>query len=333
MDNVKYQELLSYLQNPIPQNEEYEKWASQFHEKLNHVYKGERRVVPQSEIKWIMSIFHNDPTKAYQSFNAMYNQISKRYIWQSIRNDIKEYAKTCFQCQQRGSMKQNNQKRTIPPTDIFERWGIDIVGPLPIIREGNRYIVVAMNYFSRWPEVRPLKMANADTVATFLYEEIICRFGAPRILQSDRGTHFVNELIQRLTKRFKIKHSLSSPYHPQSNGLVERFNKMLCEGIVKLAEEVDQWDRFIQPVLFAYRTKELRISKQSPYMLVYRREPTLVMDYGKHGGSIMERLLEITEKVSQLREAARRAIQKSQAELDEKFEGMKIQEFQKGDLV
>ncbi len=95
----------------------------------------------------------------------------------------------------------------------------------------------------------------------FLYEEIICRFGAPRILQSDRGTHFVNELIQRLTKRFKIKHSLSSPYHPQSNGLVERFNKMLCEGIAKLAEEVDQWDRFIQPVLFAYRTKELRISK------------------------------------------------------------------------
>ncbi len=100
-----------------------------------------------------------------------------------------------------------------------------------------------------------------NTVATFLYEEIICRFGALRTLQSDRGTHFMNELIQRLIKRFKIKHSLSSPYHPQSNGLVERFNKTLCEGIAKLAEEVDQWDRFIQPVLFAYRTKELRISK------------------------------------------------------------------------
>ena len=102
-----------------------------------------------------------------------------------------------------------------------------------------------MDYFSRWPKARPLKAANADTVVTFLYEEIICKFGAPRILQSDKETHFVNELIQRLTKRFKIKHSLSSSYHPQSNGLVERFNKMLCEGIAKLAEEVDQWDRFI----------------------------------------------------------------------------------------
>ena len=102
-----------------------------------------------------------------------------------------------------------------------------------------------MDYFSRWPEARPLKIANADTVVTFLYEKIICRFGAPRILQSDRGIHFINELIQRLIKRFKVKHSLLSPYHSQSNGLVERFNKTLCEGIAKLAEEVDQWNKFI----------------------------------------------------------------------------------------
>ncbi len=217
--------------------------------------------MPAYEIKWIMSIFHDDLTQAHQNADAMYYHILKRYLWQNMRKDIKEYAKTCFQCQQKGLMRQNNQKQTIPPTDIFKKWEVNIVGPLPITREENRYIVVAMDYFSRWPEARPLKTANAETVAMFLYEEIICRFGTPRILQSDRGTHFVNELIQRLTKRFKIKHSLSSPYHLQSNGLVERFNKTLYKGIAKLAKEVDQWDRFIQPVLFAYRTKELRISK------------------------------------------------------------------------
>ena len=79
-------------------------------------------------------------------------------------------------------MKQNNQKKIISPTDIFERWGIDIVGPLPIIREGNRYIVITMNYFSRWPEARSLKAANAKNMATFIYEEIICRFGPSRVL-------------------------------------------------------------------------------------------------------------------------------------------------------
>ncbi len=97
-----------------------------------------------------------------------------------------------------------------------------------------------MDYFSRWSEARSLKIANTNTVTTFLYKEIICRFEASRILQSDRGTYFVNEVIQKLMKRFRIKHSLSSPYYSQSNRLVERFNKMLCEEIAKLAKEVDQ---------------------------------------------------------------------------------------------
>jgi len=114
---------------------------------------------------------------------------------------------------------------------------------------------------------------------------------------------------------------------------VERFNKTFCKGIAKVAEELGSWDQYIQPILFAYRTKELRISKQSPYKLVYGKEPTLVMDYGPYGGSIIERLLEITEKVPQLREAARKAIQKAQAELDRKFEGKPQRSFQKGELV
>ncbi len=156
-----------------------------------------------------------------------------------MMKDIKEYAKTCFQYQQKELTRQNNQKRTILPTDIFKRWGVDIVRLLPITREGNRYIVIVVDYFSRWSKAKLLKATNVDTVATFLYEEIICRFETLRILQSDRRTHFVNEIIQRLTKRFKIKHSLSLPYYPQSNELVKRFNKTLCEGIAKLVEEVD----------------------------------------------------------------------------------------------
>ncbi len=157
-----------------------------------------------------------------------------------MRNNIKEYTKICFQCQQKGLIRQNNQKWTILPTNCFERWEVDIVKPLPITRKGNRYIIVIMNYFTKWLEVRLLKVANVNTVATFLYKEIICRFRALRILQNDRRIHFVNEIIWRLIKRFRIQHSLLLPYHLQSNELVKRFNKMLCKGIVKLAKEVNQ---------------------------------------------------------------------------------------------
>src|SRR6266542_5593532 len=203
--------------------------------------------------------------------------------------------------------------------DIFERWGIDIVGSLPQTEDGYRYIVIAMDYFLRWPEARPLIHANARQVTKFIYEEIIYRFGASRVLQSNRRTHFVNEVIQELTDKFQIRHSLSSPYHPQSNELVERFNRTLCEGLAKVAEIINDWDTYIQPVLFSYQTCELRITGQPPFTLVYEKNLVLAMDSLNKGQELIERLLEITDKVSQLRTNARRAIKKAQAKLEETF--------------
>ncbi len=156
-----------------------------------------------------------------------------------MRQDIKDFVKICYKCQQRGSTKQNNQKCMIQLTDIFEKWKIDIIRLLPITREGNRYIVITMDYFTRWSKVRAIKAANAETVATFIYEEIICQFESPRVLQSDRGIHFVNKVIQKLTKRFRIRYSLSLLYHLQSNGLVKKFNKTLCKRIAKVAKKVE----------------------------------------------------------------------------------------------
>ena len=145
--------------------------------------------------------------------------------------------------------------------DIFERWEIDVVGPLIPTEQGNRYIIVAMEYFTRWPEAWATKTANSIDTATFIYEEIICRFGVPKVIQSDQGTHFVNDTIRQLMAKFQVKHSLSLLYHPQSNGLVERFNRSLCEGLAKISETVYDWDKYIQPVLFSYRIRKLRITQ------------------------------------------------------------------------
>src|SRR6266540_4248612 len=335
MDNKQYNELLEYLLNgqlPKEADETYEKWASQFREQSNHIYVEERRLVPHYELSWILSMFHDNPTSAHQSAEAMRQQINKRYVWKGMTSDIKEYVKSYYECQRREGPKENNRKRTIIPMDIFERWGIDIVRLLPQTEDGYRYIVVAMDYFSRWPEARPLTHANAWQVAKFIYEEIICRFGAPRVLQSNRGTHFVNEVIQELTDKFWIQHSLSSPYHPQSNGLVECFNRTLCKGLVKVAETINDWDNYIQPVIFSYQTRELRVTGQPLFTLVYEKTLVLAMDSLSKGQKLIERLLEITDKVSQLRTNARRAIKKVQAKLKETFNKKEVK-FQKGDLV
>jgi hypothetical protein len=203
--------LLKYLKTGKDiTNKEDREWAEQFKEIHDHVYKEERRVIPRSEVTWIISMFHDDPTMAHQSAETIYQHISKRYIWETMRRDIREYTRTCYECQMRGTPKMNNPKISIPPKDIFERWGIDIVGPLPLSSQRNKYIIVAVDYFTRWPEAKAVKTANAITVADFIYDEIICRFGAPKIIQSDQGTHFVNEVIRQLTEKFRIRHKLSS---------------------------------------------------------------------------------------------------------------------------
>src|SRR6266540_3984664 len=163
MDNEQYSELLDYLlkgQLSKEKDEIYEKWASQFREQNNHIYVEERRLVPCYELSWILSMFHDNPTSAHQSAKAMRQQINKRYLWKGMTSDIKEYVKSCYKCQRRGGPKENNRKRTIVLMNIFEQWEIDIVRPLSQMEDGYRYIVVAIDYFFRWPEVRPLTHAN-----------------------------------------------------------------------------------------------------------------------------------------------------------------------------
>src|SRR5688572_16862818 len=306
MEDSTYFELLKYLKEKGEENitEEWKQWARQFTENNNHIYLGNKRIIPRYEVERIIAMFHDEPTIAHQNKHTIHQHISKRYIWNTMKKDIEEYTKTCWECQQRGTARQNNPKQTIQPSDCFERWGIDIVGPLLATETGNRYIIVAMDYFTRWPEAKVVRSANSEEVANFIYENIICRFGAPRVIQSDQGTHFVNQVIKQLTEKFRIRHSLSSPYHPQSNGLVERFNKTLCEGLAKVGDLIFDWDKYIQPVLFAYQIKELRISKQSSYVLIYGREPNLVMDVHQGNNTVIDRLLKLMDKVPQLRESA-----------------------------
>ena len=278
-------------------------------------------------------MYHDDPTGAHFAFQTIYDKIKKRYFWNTLYKDVKEYCQTCDSCQRRGGPKRNNNLSPIQPSDIFARWGIDIVGPLPVTERGNRYIVVAMDYFSRWPEARPLKIANAISVVEFIYDEIICRFSTPRIIQSDQGTHFVNEVIANLSAKFRIKHKLSSPYHPQSNGLVERFNRTLCEGIAKIGDTLYDWDKFIQPVLFAYRIKPLRISKKSPYEIVYGKDPVLPDDRPQDNQMMIDRLTDLIDKVPHLRQSAKKAIIEAQERLAEKFKIDKPKQFEIRDLV
>ena len=193
-------------------------------------------------------------------------------------NDTKEYVKYCDKCQRRGQKGGKSYLNPIRVGEPFERIGIDFVGPLERTRKGNKYILVVTDYLTKWPEVKPMRDATAENVVKFIYERIICRHGCPKIIMSDRGTHFRNKLVDELCRKFEIKHKLLSPYHPQTNGLVERFNRTLCEALAKVSEKENQWDEHIEQVLFAYRTTKHSTTKRTPFLMTYGREAILPID-------------------------------------------------------
>ena len=188
--------------------------------------------------------------------------------------------------------------------------GIDVVRPLTKTTTGNKYIVVAMDYFTKWPEAKALKEANAREISIFIYEDIICRHGYPHKILTDRGTHFNDQMVKELTNKFNVKHGFSSPYHPKTNGLVERFNKTLCESLAKLGGK--EWDKQIAPVLFAYRSKIHSSTGMTPFYLTYGRRVTIPNEEKNKGISIIKRVEEIIEELPIKRNQAKENMIKSQ---------------------
>ncbi len=198
------------------------------------------------------------------------------------------------------------------------------MGSLTETSRENKYIVVAIDYFTKYPEARVLTNANAKSVANFIYEDIICRHGCSRKILSDRGSYFNNQVIEKLLKRFKIRHNLSTPYHPKTNELVKRFNKMLCESLAKLNEERENWDKYILPALFAYRTKINKSMQFTPFHLTYGREAILPFDEdNKTEITSGERVEEISTKFIQIKKKALENVEKSQSN-QKKYHDRKI---------
>jgi hypothetical protein len=291
MDVDIYNQLTEYLINhtfpPNGTDEQRRKLRQQANHYIvqdNILYKRNKngdplRVITKENLTKILYNMHNVPNAGHFGIKATMDKTRQRYFWPTMGEDIRKYIETCDTCQRLGRPKRTEVLRPIGVGQAFDRLGIDIVGPLKPTLMGKRYIVVATDYFTKWPEARAIEKADAKTIAGFLYEEIICRHSCPREMLSDRGAVFVSQIVTNLIEIMGSHRRLTSAYHPQSNGLTERFNQTLCRTLDKCAKETAQeWDVLIPSALFAYRTTKNRTTKYEPFYLLYGRNSTLPIE-------------------------------------------------------
>lgn len=167
----------------------------------------------------------------------------------------------------------------MPITSVpFERIAIDLVGPLPKGKGGFQYIMVLIDYATRYPEAVPVRSTKAPKLAAELLK-IFARLGFPKEVLTDQGTNLMGEVMRSLWDQLGVRHMCTSVYHPQCNGLVERFNKSLKATLRKFAiENPTQWPDMIEPVLFAIREVPQASTGLSPFELLFGRRPRGLLD-------------------------------------------------------
>ena len=238
-------------------------------------------IAPESKRKEILENYHDHMLAGHLGIAKTLSKVKRQFTWPTLAKDVKQYVTSCIKCARRkaiGTSKAPLHPLT-PSNRVWERIAMDVVGPLPESREGNKYILVLSDYTSRYAMTIAMEDQKAHTIAFHLADKIITKYGAPEKVLTDKGTNFLSKLVEELCVLFKIKQLRTTSYHPQTDGLVERFNRTLCDMLsCYVCDEPDNWDTYLPFVTFAYNTSEQSTIKNNPFYLFYGRQANLPND-------------------------------------------------------
>lgn len=241
--------------------------------------------VPGSDVKIYCDTSSKSPrpyvpaSLRHQVFNALHNLshpgikasavlVSSRFVWPSIRKDCRSWARSCLSCQRSKISRHVHSPLSTfsSPSSRFSHIHIDFIGPLPYV-SSYKYCLTVVDRFTRWPEVYPLENITAESAATALMTCWISRFGVPTRITTDQGRQFESHLFRCLSKTIGFQHHRTTSYHPQSNGMVERFHRHLKAAI--MCHPSINWIEALPLVLLGIRAAIKEDIKASPAELVY----------------------------------------------------------------
>ena len=235
------------------------------------------RIIPATgDRKSLFDEAHSGTLGGHLRDAKIHGQLAKHYWWPRMRADITSWCRGCLTCATRQVGQATKPSLLpIPVEGPFHRMRVDVL-QLPVSANGNKYAIVFMDYLTKWPEVFPARDQSAYTIAKTLVERVIPRHGVPAQLLSDHGAAFLSKLLAEVYKLMDMKKVNTTAYHPQTNGLVEQFNRTLLDMLSKTAKRNGRdWDSCLPFVLFAYRTSPQTSTGESPFYLLYGRDPRL----------------------------------------------------------
>ena len=225
------------------------------------------------------------------------------YYWPTILKDATELARKCKACQEHAKIFHLPSELLTSVTSPwpFQQWGLDILGPLPIGRGKCKFIIVVVDYFTKWAEAEPLATITKQKVRKFIWRSIICRFRIPRSLVSDNGKQFDNPKFRDFCAKLGIKNYYSSPAHPQSNGQAVVTIRTLKVALkTKLEDLKGKWVEYLPEVLWAYRTTRKSATQETSFALGFGTEAVDSVEVGLKSPRIELANIEHNEEVLRL---------------------------------
>jgi ribonuclease HI len=196
--------------------------------------------------------------------------------WPKAALDATDLVQKCENCQKcaRDQKQPSSLTQLIQPTWPLQRWGLDLLGPLPPAQGNLRYVVVVVEYFSKWIEMKPLATITSVIVQKFFWQNIVCHFGVPKAITVDNGTQFDAETFKDFCDQIGTKIHFASIKHPESNGLVERANGIIMTGIIKLIfnQPRGKWPDELVKVVWSHNTTISRSIGFTPFKLLFGDE-------------------------------------------------------------